>query len=167
MAVRGTGPDESLELKIKGLAEQVAASMSMEVVLAEVKGEGSRSVVRVFIDQPTGITLEDCERYSKRFSVALDVEDWIPSKYTLEVSSPGVDRPLVREADFARFQGENARVRTRIPIEGQKNFKGKIVIAGGGGVTLEVAPGRHVEIAITDIDKARLIADLSKKPQGS
>lgn len=167
MAGRGTGPDESLEQRIRGLADEVAASLGLELVLAEVKGEGSRSVVRIFIDQPAGVTLEDCERLSKRLSVALDVEDWIPSKYTLEVSSPGINRPLVREADFVRFRGEKARVRTRVPVGGQKNFKGRIVDAGGGVVTLEAAPDRQVEIAVTDIDKASLIADLSRRPQGS
>ena len=120
-----------------------------------------------FIDQPGGVTLDDCERFSKRFSVSLDVEDWIPFSYVLEVSSPGVNRPLVKEADFQRFCGKNIKVRTRDPIEGQKNFKGKIVGVTEGRLELEVAPGKQIEIALMDIEKANLMADLSMRPQGS
>jgi ribosome maturation factor RimP len=132
----------------------------MEIVLVEVKGAGGGSTVRVFLDQPAGITLDDCERFSKRLSVALDVEDWIDSRYTLEVSSPGLDRPLRKEADFQRFVGKDAKVRTRSPHEGQKNFRGKIVGAAGGRVGLELGPGKQVEIAIGDIEKANLVAEI-------
>jgi ribosome maturation factor RimP len=167
MAVLDLNQRQSLETRIIELAEQVAASMGMEVVLVEIKGEGSHSVVRAFIDQPGGISLDDCERFSRRLSVSLDVEDWIPFRYVLEVSSPGVNRPLVKDADFRRFSGKNAKVRTRLPIEGQSNFKGKIVGVTEGRLELEVAPGKKVEIALMDIEKANLIADLSMRPQGS
>jgi ribosome maturation factor RimP len=141
--------------------------MGMEIVLLEIKGDGNNSVVRTYIDQPGGISLDDCERFSKRFSLSLDVEDWIPFSYVLEVSSPGVNRPLVKEADFQRFCGNNAKVRTRYPIEGQRNFKGKIVGVTEGRLKLEVAPGKQIEIALMDIEKANLMADLSMRPQGS
>ena len=155
---------QSLEGRVTELAEQVADSMGMEVVLVEIKGDGNRSVLRTFIDQPTGISLDDCERFSRRFSISLDVEDWIPFSYTLEVSSPGVNRPLVKESDFVRFCGQNAKVRTRIPLEGQRNFKGKIVGVTEGSLALEVAPGKQIGIALGDIEKARLIAALGKAP---
>lgn len=158
---------QSLEKRITELAEQVAASMEMEVVLVEVRGDGNRSIVRAYIDQPGGITLDDCERFSKRFSVSLDVEDWIPFGYILEVSSPGVNRPLVKESDFLRFAGKEAKVRTRVPIGGQRNFKGRIIGVTEGRLGLEVAPGRQVGIALMDIEKANLIAELSLRPQGS
>jgi ribosome maturation factor RimP len=167
MAVLDLNQRQSLETRITELAEQVAASMGMEVVLLEIKGEGSHSVVRAFIDQPGGISLDDCALFSRRLSVSLDVEDWIPFKYVLEVSSPGVNRPLVKDADFRRFSGKNAKVRTRLPIEGQSNFKGKIVGVTEGRLELEVAPDKKVEIALMDIEKANLIADLSMRPQGS
>jgi ribosome maturation factor RimP len=167
MAVSDLNRRDSLESRIAELAGQVADSMGMEVVLVELKGDGNRSVVRAFIDQPGGITLDDCERFSRRFSVSLDVEDWIPSSYTLEVSSPGINRPLVKESDFKRFRGENAKVRTRLPLEGQKNFKGKIVGVTEGRLELEVAPGKRVGIALVDIEKANLNIDLGTKPQGS
>jgi len=167
MAVLDLNQRQSMQTRITALAEQIAASMGMEIVLLEIKGDGNHSVVRTFIDQPGGVTLDDCERFSKRFSVSLDVEDWIPFSYVLEVSSPGVNRPLVKEADFQRFCGKNIKVRTRDPVEGQKNFKGKIVGVTEGRLELEVAPGKQIEIALMDIEKANLMADLSMRPQGS
>jgi ribosome maturation factor RimP len=167
MAVPDVDEKRSLETRITVLAEQVAASMGLEVVLVEIKGESNGSIVRTYIDQPSGITLDDCERFSKRFSVALDVEDWIPFRYVMEVSSPGINRPLVKEADFHRFCGKNAKVRTRLPIEGQRSFRGKLAEVYEGRLTLEVAQEKRVVIALTDIEKASLIADLSTKPQGS
>jgi ribosome maturation factor RimP len=158
---------QSLENRITGLAEQVAASMGMEVVLVEIKGDGRHSIIRTFIDQPAGISLDDCERFSRRLSVSLDVEDWIPFSYVLEVSSPGVNRPLIKEADFQRFSGRNAKVRTKIPIKGQRNFKGKIAGVTEGRLELEIAPDEKIEIALMDIEKASLVADLSMRPQGS
>jgi len=151
---------ESLEARITILAEQVAASMGMEVVLFEIKGGGNRSIVRTFIDQPGGVSLNDCERFSKRLSVQLDVEDCIPFSYILEVSSPGLDRALVKEADFKRFLGQSAKVRTRLPVEGQRNFKGKLLEVTEGRVRLEVAPGKQIEIAFSDIEKANLVAEI-------
>jgi ribosome maturation factor RimP len=149
-----------LEARIQDLAEQVAASMGLEIVLVEIKSGGNRPIVRTYIDKLGGVTLDDCERLSKRLSVVLDVEDWIPFSYTLEVSSPGLDRPLVKETDFERFAGRSARVRTRLPMEGQKNFKGKILRVVRGKVELEVAPGRQVDIAVGDIEKANLIIEI-------
>ena len=156
-----------LRARISELAEKIASSLGMEVVLVEIKGSGNRSVVRTFIDQPGGITLDDCERFSRRLSVSLDVEDWIPSSYTIEVSSPGIDRPLVKESDFQRFCGEHATVRTTMPIDGRKNFKGRIADVTEGRVKLEIAPGNTVKIALMDIEKANLIGDSSIRPQGS
>lgn len=150
----------SLEGRVTALAEEVAASMGMEVVLLEIKGGSNRSVLRAFIDQPGGISLNDCERFSKRLSVLLDVEDWIPFSYVLEVSSPGLDRPLVKEADFVRFSGKSAKLRTRTAVEGQRNFKGKILGVAGGRVGMEVAPGKTIEIAVNDIEKANLVIEL-------
>ncbi len=150
---------ESLVGRITALAEQVAASMDMEVVLAEIKS-GGRSVVRVYIDKPGGISLNDCESFSRRFSVVLDVEDCIPFSYVLEASSPGLDRPLVREADFVRFAGKRARLRLRRPMDGQRNFKGRLLGASHGNVRLEVAPGREVELALSQVERANLVVEI-------
>jgi ribosome maturation factor RimP len=167
MAVSDFDQRQSLEARILKLAEAVAASMGMEVVLVEVKGDENRSIVRAYIDQPSGISLNDCERFSKRLSVVLDVEDWVTFSYVLEVSSPGVNRPLVKEADFRNFAGKEAKVRTRVPFEGQRNFKGKIVGVTEGRLELEIGPGKRVAIALLDIEKANLIGELSFRPQGS
>jgi ribosome maturation factor RimP len=115
----------------------------------------------IYFQDPCGL------KFSKRLSVSLDVEDWIPFSYTLEVSSPGVNRPLVKEADFRRFAGQNAKVRTRLPLQGQRNFKGKIVSLTEGRLELEIAPGKQIGIALMDIEKANLIAELNLRPQGS
>jgi ribosome maturation factor RimP len=150
---------ESLKARVTLLAEQVACPMGMEIVLVEIKGAGRRSVVRIFVDKTEGITLNDCERFSKRLSVLLDVEDWIDFSYVLEVSSPGLDRPMVREADYRRFCGRKAKVRTRLPVEGQKNFKGTILGAAEGRIALEVAAGKQIEIELSNVDRANLVAE--------
>ena len=127
---------ESLRKQLTALARRVAASMGMEVVLVELKGGAGRSVVRIFIDQPGGISLDDCQRFSKRASVALDVEDLIPFSYVLEVSSPGLDRPLVQEEDYRRYAGRLAKIR------------------------LETEPGKELEVSLPDIEKANLVIEL-------
>lgn len=160
MAQQDLNWQESLEARITILAEQVAASMGMEVVLVEIKGGGNRSIVRTFIDKPGGVSLNDCERFSKRLSVLLDVEDWIPFSYILEVSSPGLNRPLIKEADYRRFAGQNAKVRTRLPVEGQRSFRGNVLGITEGRVGLEVAPGKQIEIALSNIEKANLVAEI-------
>ena len=123
---------DSLRTRITALAEKVAAAMGMDVILVEIK-------------------------VGRRFSVVLDVEDWIPFSYILEVSSPGLDRPLVKEKDFERFAGKTARVRTRVPLEGQRNFKGKLLGVFEGRVGLEIGAGRKIEIGVADIEKANLV----------
>ncbi|MBM3788842.1 MAG: ribosome maturation factor RimP [Acidobacteria bacterium] len=150
----------ALQAKITALAEQVAASMGMEVVLVELRGSGGRSVLRIYIDRPGGVNLEDCERFSKRVSVLLDVEDPVPHSYVLEVSSPGLDRPLVREEDFRRFLGKRAKVRTRVATEGRRNYQGRILDAGNGRVILETETGRAIELAVPDIEKANLVIEI-------
>jgi ribosome maturation factor RimP len=160
MKTSGLPQKQTLEARITEMAEEVASSMGMEVVLIEIKGSGKHSTVRTFIDQPGGISLDDCERFSRRFSVVLDVEDWIPFSYTLEVSSPGINRPLVKESDFERFCGKDIKVRTRTPVGGQKNFKGAIARVADGRIEIQVAPERAVSIALKDIEKANLIGDL-------
>jgi ribosome maturation factor RimP len=150
----------SFEAKITSLAENVAASMGLEVVLVEIKGGGNRSIVRIFIDQPGGVSLSDCERFSKHFGVVLDVEDVVPFRYVLEVSSPGLDRPLLKEADFRRFAGKTAKIRSRVAVEGQKSFRGKLLGVIDGRIGLEISPGKQIEIALSDVEKANLVIEI-------
>lgn len=150
----------SLKEKLAGLARRVASSMGMEVVLVELKGGAGRSVLRIFIDQPGGISLDDCERFSKRASVALDVEDLVPFSYVLEVSSPGLDRPLVQEEDYRRFAGKLAKIRLHAALEGRRNFQARILGADQGRIRLETEPGTVLEVVLADIEKANLVIEL-------
>lgn len=151
---------ESLKSRIAALAETAAAGMGMEVVLVEVKGGFRRPVLQIFIDKADGITIDDCERFSKHFSVLLDVEDWIPFSYVLEVSSPGLDRPLVKEDHFARYIGRIVRIRTKDPIEGRRNFKGRLLAASGGKVSIEIDPAGILDLALDQIEKANLVMEI-------
>src|SRR6185295_18780920 len=109
-----------------------------------------------------GPSLEDCERVSRDLSAALDVADFIPHAYQLEVSSPGLDRPLRRERDFARFVGESARIRLIDGVEGRRNFLGTLRAAKDGRVEI-ACDGRSYEIPIADIHRANLVPDWDRE----
>jgi len=124
------------------------AGAGVELVQIERQGE----ILRVYIDRPEGVTLDDCERVSHGLSAAVDEV----GEYTLEVSSPGLDRPLVKPADFQRFAGQRARLRSREPIHGSKNFVG---VLGGGdeaGVRIQVEGGPEVVVEWDNLEAARL-----------
>src|SRR5258708_11506171 len=106
---------------------RVAAREGIELVHWETVGPRNHFVLRIFIDKPGGVNLGDCERVSNQVGTVLDVEDLIPNAYTLEVSSPGIERGLYKPADFGRFAGSRVRIRTALPINGQRNFKGKLL----------------------------------------
>lgn len=147
---------EGLEDKVKALAEPVLEGLGMELVDLVYTTEHGRRILRLFIDKPGGVTIDDCSDVSREFGTVLDVQDPIPQSYTLEVSSPGLDRPLVREKDFIRFTGKKARIRTREAIDGRKNFKATIDGVREGAVLVTDADGRKYVIALSSIDKARL-----------
>lgn len=115
----------------------------------------SGGLLRLYIDSAEGISVEDCERVSRAVSAAMDEADPIASNYTLEVSSPGLDRVLRTPEHFARFAGEQVRVETRQPVGGRKRFVGKLAEVAGGTITLEVDGGR-VSLPVDGIHKARL-----------
>jgi ribosome maturation factor RimP len=112
-------------------------------------------VVRLFIDRPEGVGLEDCERVSREVAALLDVEDPIPTAYTLEVSSPGFDRVLRTQAHFARFVGSRVFVELAAPREGRRRYTGKLLSADEAGIALEV-DGQRVPVTFAEIGKARL-----------
>ncbi|MBW7956795.1 MAG: ribosome maturation factor RimP [Deltaproteobacteria bacterium] len=147
---------EGVEDRIRELARPVAEGFGLELVDVSYTSEYGRRVLRIYIDKPGGITVEDCERVSRELSAILDVEDPIPQSYNLEVSSPGLDRPLKTEADFSRFKGKRARIKTREPIEGRRNFKALIDDARDGEVLVTDFDGRKFTIAVINIEKARL-----------
>jgi len=131
-------------------------SLGYELVDVELKGAGNNSVLRIYIDKPDGIAHSDCGLVSEQVGTVLDVEDVIPHKYTLEVSSPGLDRKLVKESDFSRFDGKLAKIQTRIPLQQQKVFKGRLKGLRGGSVVLELPQGNLLEIPLDVIQEARL-----------
>jgi len=145
--------------EISGLLEPSVAALGFELVSVELVGSGNDRTLRVYIDHPDGITVDDCADVSRQVSAVLDVEDPISGTYVLEVSSPGLDRPLVKPADFERFAGSLVKVRTHEPVLGRKNFTGLLSEAAGDNVVVEV-DGEPYEISLANIERARLVPDL-------
>jgi ribosome maturation factor RimP len=143
--------------RIEEIATRVAASEGIEVVEVELKGAGANRVLRILIDRPEGVTHGDCETVSQQVGTILDVEDVIPGgRYTLEVSSPGVERKLTKPSDFERFAGQKAKVVLREPEEGRKSWEGVLTGLREGRIGLEVAPGRTLEFPLDSIERANL-----------
>src|SRR6516225_5691653 len=127
--------------RIRQLVQETVEGQGYEFVDMEFKGGGNGSILRIFIDRPDGISHRDCELVSEQVGTVLDVEDLIPSSYTLEVSSPGLDRKLVKDSDYTRFDGKLARIQTRIPLNQQKVFRGRLQGLHDGKVRLELPKG--------------------------
>ena len=138
------------------LLEPVVTGMGYELVDIEYQPGTRNGLLRIYIDSEDGIQLEDCSDVSNQVSALLDVEDPIPGQYNLEVSSPGLDRPLVRLEDFKRFEGETVKIKVGIAIDGQRNFKGRLCGVEGDEICIEF-DGRQVAIPLTSIVKARLV----------
>src|SRR5881396_2545412 len=119
--------NESIAARVQELAERVAIDHGLELVHAEVAGPENKPIVRIFIDKPAGVTHEDCSQVSLHVGTILDVEDFIHSSYILEVSSPGLERGLYKREDYERFAGSLAKLRTRSAINGQRNFRGRLL----------------------------------------
>jgi len=151
------------------LAEPYVRDAGFDLIEVQFAREQRGAVLRLFIDRPAGsegdqslIGVDDCERVSRDVSAALDVADSIAHTYLLEVSSPGLDRPLRRERDFARFVGESARVRLEAGVEGRRNFSGTIRGAKNGHVEI-ASDGRSYELPIDDIAKANLVPNWERE----
>jgi ribosome maturation factor RimP len=136
--------------------ERLVTQEGYELVHVEFKfGSGNR-ILRVFLDRPGGITLDDCQNISQQISTSLDVEDPYPQGYILEVSSPGLDRRLCKETDYIRFVGRRIRLSLRQPVGGRRKYRGKLVAAGDGVLRL-VEPGQGEWVfSIDSIEKANL-----------
>ena len=146
---------EELIIKVKEFAEPLCASEGLELVFVECNRESTGRIIRLYIDKPGGVTLNDCTQISRQLIDILDVNLNTNWSYNLEVSSPGYDRPLGKPEDFERFKGNIARIRTSLPIKGQKNFKGVILGFFDGFVKLNVND-EIVAIPYNEITKARL-----------
>lgn len=138
--------------------ERIVAFAGMELVHFEARRESGGTVLRLYIDREGGVTLDDCARVSRQVSAELDADDPIPGRYTLEVSSPGLDRPLSRDRDFERYVGSQVRVVTASPLDGQRHFKGRLNGLLHGAVQLVLEDGREVSIPRDLMTSARLDA---------
>ncbi|MCL4456233.1 MAG: ribosome maturation factor RimP [Nitrospirae bacterium] len=149
--------------KIYELAEQTAEDEGFELVSADMIGSGRKATVRIVIDKEGGVTIGDCERMSRRLEALLDVEDPIKGSYVLEVSSPGLDRPLVNQADFEKNIEKLARVVVTEKIDNQTFFIGRIIDVGEGWIRLKLGKkgakkeeSKDIFIPMDKISKARL-----------
>jgi ribosome maturation factor RimP len=159
----------SVEEQVRAIVERVAASYGLEVWDVELRGTGGKSrMLRVFIDSPTGVTHEDCEHVSREVSTILDVEDPIKGSYVLEVSSPGLDRKLRGPADYKRFLGSLLKLQTLEPVNGTRNYEGRLQSFDGNRLGLELPPkgkgkkqepGGTVEIDFANVAKANLVPE--------
>jgi ribosome maturation factor RimP len=148
---------EAVTQKVIEIAERAASREGLEVVDVELVGGGRNRVLRIFIDKPGGVTLEDCELMSVQVGTVLDVEDVIPgSGYKLEVSSPGVERKLTKPREFERFIGHKVKVVLREPVENQNHWVGALTGFEGGVVTLEPSPGKTIQFPLEQVQKANL-----------
>jgi ribosome maturation factor RimP len=170
--------------RVREIAERVAASSGLEVVEVEFRGGGKARLLRVFLDKPTaaggdplaGVTHQDCANFSREFGTILDVEDAVPGgTYTLEVSSPGLDRSLTRPKDFERFTGSRMKLKTRQPVHQNQYFEGRLESFRDGRLVLDLsvaskksrkkmgaaaAEGQKIEIDFANVEKANLVPEI-------
>ena len=164
---------------VRAIADRVAASIGLEVLDVEFLGGGKARMLRVFLDKPAagndpmaGVTHADCANFSREFGTILDVEDVMPGAYTLEVSSPGLDRKLVKAADFTRFTGSRLKLMTRQPVNNNRHFEGRLESFQDGRLTLDLsvashksrkkmgdAAGQKIEIEFANVEKANLVPE--------
>ncbi|MFQ6671949.1 MAG: ribosome maturation factor RimP [Candidatus Tectimicrobiota bacterium] len=151
---------EDLIEKVTALVQPILEEEGLELVEVEFKRGAHRSFLRLFIDKPGGVTLDDCSVVSTQLGDLLDVEDPIPHRYILEVSSPGANRPLKRREDYERFLGRLVQITTRQPVGGQNPFTGRLVAFANGKVSLEVPSHGTVTLGLAEIERARLELEL-------
>jgi ribosome maturation factor RimP len=153
--------------RVREVVQPPVEAAGYELVDVQWKHEQAGWVLRVFVDAPGGITHHDCERVSRELSAVLDVHDVIPHAYNLEVSSPGLDRPLVTLEHFRRYTGKKARVRLRQGVDGRRNYAGTIVAVDGDArtFTVEVDGKEHV-LPHGDLERANLQLELGKLSKG-
>jgi ribosome maturation factor RimP len=166
--------------RVREIADRVAASSGLEIVEVEFLGGGKARMLRVFLDKPAagidplaGVTHEDCANFSREFGTILDVEDVMPGSYTLEVSSPGLDRRLIKAADFTRFTGSRMKLTTRQPVNNNRHFEGRLESFHDGRLILDLsvashksrkkmgtAAGEKIEIEFANVETANLVPEI-------
>lgn len=156
--------------QVRAIVERVAASSGLEVLETELRGGGKSRMLRIVIDRPEGVTHEDCATVSREVGTILDVEDAVPGgSYLLEVSSPGLDRKLVRPADYERFVGSRVKITTREPVAGTRYFEGRLQSFQDGWLTLNLNLGKkkknvpelpEMRLQLGNIEKANLVPEI-------
>ena len=143
--------------RLTELGEQAAQGSGIEVVEVDLRGAGKARLLRVYIDKPGGVTHGDCEFISQRLGELIDREDAVPGEsYTLEISSPGVERKLSKPRDFERVVGQKVRILVREPVEGQLRWEGKLAGIAGGPCAIEPEPGSLIQVPLDNVQKANL-----------
>ena len=140
---------------IDELLEPGAQALGYELVAVEMAGSDS-AILRIYIDSPNGVTIDDCAKASRQFSAILDVQDPIATRYTLEVSSPGWDRPLAKPAHFSDAVGQDVKIKMASLINGRRRFSGELISANDQFAVLDV-DGEAIELPYNQMDKARLV----------
>ncbi|HAG51005.1 MAG: ribosome maturation factor RimP [Deltaproteobacteria bacterium GWC2_42_51] len=151
---------EDIVAQVKELSEPILTQKGMELVDVEYKMEQGSWVLRLYIDKPGGVTVDDCSDVSTELGMLLDVKDIITHAYNLEVSSPGLDRPLTKEKDFLKYTGKKVRIKTKQPISGRRNFSAILDGFSEGKIFLFDSEGKKWEIPFDSVEKARLEYEL-------
>jgi ribosome maturation factor RimP len=154
---------EAIAERVQQIAERVCIDNGLELVHAEVAGPEGKPILRIYIDKPQGVTHEDCSAVSHHLGTILEVEDFIHTPYTLEVSSPGLERGLYKRADYERFAGSLAKLRANRAINGQRNFRGRIIGLEGDDVSFEDKTSGRVMIPLEAVAKANLEIDVEEE----
>ncbi len=144
----------------RGLEQMIKPAidaLGFELVGIDQRSQGRHSMLRVYIDHADGITVDNCAEVSRQVSAVLDVEDPIHGEYTLEVSSPGIERPLFTLAQFAQFMGQRVDVRLHMPVGGRRHFKGDLIALEDDALTLELGEDEMLTCTMDEIDRAKLI----------
>jgi ribosome maturation factor RimP len=144
------------EAGLQALVEPVVTGLGYDFVGLERGGGRGQEIVRIYIDLPGGITVDDCETVSRQIGAVLDVEDAVRGHYTLEVSSPGIDRPLFTPAQYEQFVGSEISVRLRQPLRERRRLQGRLLSAGAAGFELDAA-GEHWSVPYLSVERARLV----------
>lgn len=155
---RGAG--SSATARLRALAAETLTTLNLELVHLTYRREGKNWVLRLMIDKEGGVSMDDCSTASHHMGAVLEVQDIIPHTYTLEVTSPGLDRPLFTEKDYQRFSGRQVQIRTHRPVDGRRQFRGSLEGCSDDVVTLALAEGGNVSLPLADIADGRLELDL-------
>jgi ribosome maturation factor RimP len=147
---------DPLKEMLWSLGEKACDVHDCRLIEIELQRGQGRWLIRFYIDKETGVTVDECAKVSQTIDRYLEAQDPIDTSYVLEVSSPGIDRPLRKEDDFNTFVGENVKVSVNSPIDGRKNFAGKLVDVNEGIISVQVETEECVRISLDDIKKARL-----------